>query len=370
MCNVQYLLVLCSVFIIPDVSGGVLETELSTKVDTMVEILNKVESDLEMLSNTKLVEIEQKLNSLLQFITTQEGSANTPLPASSLEGILVVGGLGAYRSAEVFIPATGKSCPYPDVPFEALGTTLDSVEGLPTLCGHNDISDPSDPREWCVQLTPPSRTGEWKLFASTLEDERKNHMSWVSSSGLVLMGDGVTELVPYGGKIFDMKHLTSYACTIPDKDSVILTGGITGGVGETTLVERYNLQGLVEKLPSLNEARYKHGCGSYTVDGKMVLLVAGGKGSDYYKPHSSTEILSPGSTVWSVTKPLPRGLGDVASVTLGNQVYIIGGTSGTPRVEVLTWDGKEWKEVGQIKKARYNHSATKIVSTSGEELCL
>jgi len=386
--------------------------DLDSKVDMMDGTLDKVEADLKM-TNAKLEEIEQKMEPLLQYLKQQQqqqqqGPTNTTLPsttgssfqindllqfgnlvvdfsetAGNLEGILVAGGLGAYHSAEVFIPANGKTCLFPDLPYEALQTTMDLVGDLPTLCGSNDSYKPYNPNKWCVQLTPPSRHGKWTLYANTTEVKRRTHSSWVSSSGLVLIGgleyyaSKSTEMVPAGGKSFDLQKFTRNACAINAEDSVILTGGLTSGGGRLRVasrVARYNLQGFVENLPDMMTKRYDHACGSYTSGGKLVLLVAGGDEDNIAKlpPLSSSEMLVTGSTAWTATKPLPRGLESVASVAMSNKVYLLGGQDekGDKRVEILAFDGEEWKEVGKMKKARYMHAASKIVSTNGEPLCL
>ena len=66
----------------------------------------------------------------------------------------------------------------------------------------------------------------------------------------------------------------SSACSIPDYDSdtVVLTGGIDVDYNYMDTVQRYGLNGLVEYLPSLREARAYHGCGYYYKDGERVTL--------------------------------------------------------------------------------------------------
>ena len=72
----------------------------------------------------------------------------------------------------------------------------------------------------------------------------------------------------------------SLACSIPDyeTDTVVLTGGLdTYNDTDTTSVERYDLKGFVENLPSLNQAREGHGCGYfYNKDGVKVKLTVFG----------------------------------------------------------------------------------------------
>ena len=54
-----------------------------------------------------------------------------------------------------------------------------------------------------------------------------------------------------------------------------------------------------------------------------MLIVAGGKGTNR-EDLSSTEKLVAGATSWTSTQPLPRRLSGVASVSVRNEVYIIG----------------------------------------------
>jgi len=379
--------------------------DIDTKLDLMEGKLDKVEADLAM-SRTKLDEIGKKMEPLLQYIkeqgptNTSESTTSSPGfqindllqfgnlvvdfsdTAAKLQGILVVGGLSTDRSAEVFIPANGKSCLFPDLPHETKHFTMDLVGDLPTLCGSMDYLRPF---KSCVQLTPPSRHGKWTKYAQ-LEKYRENHSSWVSSSGLVIIGGmrggKTTQLVPDGGKNFTLQRVTRNACAITAQDSVILTGGITldeirDKLVVTSGVARYNLQGFVENLPDMNTKRYNHACGSYTSEGKQVLIAAGGELDNAYRsnepPLSSSEKLVTGSTAWIATKPLPRILTEMASVSMNNKVYILGGEGADyrePRAEILAFDGEDWKEVGKMKKERSWHSASKIVSIDGEELCL
>ena len=68
--------------------------------------------------------------------------------------------------------------------------------------------------------------------------------------------------------------MSRHACSIPEyeSDTVVLTGGEYDSDALST-VERYDLNGLVETLPSLNQAREGHGCGYfYNKDGTKVKL--------------------------------------------------------------------------------------------------
>ena len=57
---------------------------------------------------------------------------------------------------------------------------------------------------------------------------------------------------------------------IQDGETGVLTGGSDGSANEIDKVTRYNRDGMVEILPSLNIARRAHACSSLDIDGKKV----------------------------------------------------------------------------------------------------
>ena len=111
----------------------------------------------------------------------------------------------------------------------------------------------------------------------------------------------------------------------------------------------------------------------------QVFLVAGGR-DDSDNTLSSTELMLEDSDVWSITSPLPRAVYGVRGVTLGNTLYMSGGsyyycimysgiiiciTGGEDedaknRDEILAWsdERKEWEEVGKMKEGRDFHAIT------------
>ena len=50
----------------------------------------------------------------------------------------------------------------------------------------------------------------------------------------------------------------SFACAIPDEDTVIITGGYNPNT-----VSVYSVEGWQQDLPPLNTGRYRHACSSY-----------------------------------------------------------------------------------------------------------
>jgi len=279
----------------------------------------------------------------------------------------MAGGHGAYTSTEVFIPDTGKTCSLPDLPDRRSGHTLDTLGNTPVICGGGGNTGNTATATSCLQFTPTSFGGVWTNYTSTMES-RYDHTSWVSSAGLVLMGGyssgTTTEIVPSGGGNFSLLQNICYACAIADKDSTI----ITGGLWTQKVVARYTLQGHVENLPEMNQGRYHHGCGSYYSSGTKVIIVVGGL---HYDTHlSSTEKMTTGATAWTTINPLPRTLYGVSTVSLDNSIILTGGSDGDrARPEILAFDGKHWKEAGQLQEARRSHAATKIDITHLMDFC-
>ena len=52
-------------------------------------------------------------------------------------------------------------------------------------------------------------------------------------------------------------------------------------------------------------------------------------------------------------------------------VYFAGGRDEdkVPRSEILVLDGEDWREIGELQKARFGHAATMIDTASFMEFC-
>ena len=99
---------------------------------------------------------------------------------------------------------------------------------------------------------------------------------------------------------------------------------LTGGAFSTILVQRYNKDGFIETLPSLNEGRFHHGCASYLKNDKKVYIVTGGRPSAIEDFISTTEILMEGNTKWKLVGLLPEGLFAGRIATVDNRVFFLG----------------------------------------------
>jgi len=295
-----------------------------------------------------------------------------------LEGILISGGDGYDGEVEVFSPKY--QCKLrSDLPEEVQGHTSDGM----TLCGGS--SEPTNTlKTTCITFsTQRRRYGKW-VTSHNLAEKRMYHTSWNNKKEgkIILMGgldsgyttETITEGKKGGVPGFRMKYDTKFACSIADHttNTVIITGG------ESTLrtVSRYGTSGHLEDLPPLNQGRFWHGCGAYIDNsGNQVLLVAGGDGDPYDHDRrgflSSTEKLSRSSFAWVMVNNLPRKMLGVRGFTLGNNLYMTGGTDvdKKSRDEIYQWTGRKWKEVAKMKTARYGHAVSTIKVDEIKDFC-
>jgi len=287
-------------------------------------------------------------------------STTSPAPATEQKGIILSGGRAANipitkTSVEVFVPSTGKSCSLPSLPDDRSYHTMDGT----LICGGYGTTT-------CLSFS----SGQW-ITSNTLVETRYSHSSWQTDQGVVLMGGAksgyTSEIVPMDGEqgetSFAMQDRIEWACALQDltSESFILTGGQHSG----RVVARYDMQGHVEDLPQLAVARYGHGCGSYLRgDGTQVFLVAGGYNNKYPTPsmESSTEVLTTGSSAWSMATPLPIAMWSVKGVTVSNILYMTAGYDGSQRDAILAWldDEQKWVESGKMKMARDQHAVSTI----------
>merc|ERR1712083_496652 len=90
----------------------------------------------------------------------------------------------------------------------------------------------------------------------------------------------------------------------------------------------------------------RHGCGTMHYNGKKIFVVGGG----FFGPHiklSSTEMLSLGSTAWTIASPLPRAMMYFGYVSLNNKIYFLEALkdeeSRKESLLLLRFDGEKWE---------------------------
>merc|ERR1711953_866398 len=98
-----------------------------------------------------------------------------------------------------------------------------------------------------------------------------------------------------GAFAFALEHDVVAACGIPDKDTIVMTGGFGHN-----FVTRYNTRGFVEELPKLPENRWNHACAA--LPSTEAFVVAGGWGGS--SRLSSVYTLLSGGTSWTALASL------------------------------------------------------------------
>jgi len=169
---------------------------------------------------------------------------------------------------------------------------------------------------------------------------------------------------------FDISPGREDHCSIQvDEDTVVLTGG----KDVHSLVTEYSgiSSGQVTSrtLPDLLTGRYYHACGSYTLEGEMVLLITGGFLGHYL---STTEVLShPDGQAWREVGRLPSGRRGLVGASLGGVFHVTGGTNGVDLDDVLAWDPVEetWSQTGKLDEPRSFHAITELPMEAIENFC-
>jgi len=291
---------------------------------------------------------------------------------SDPEAILITGGDSTDVSAELFLPWQNSTCELPPLP----DRRYYHVQSGNTLCGGGYYSST---KRSCVQWSV--QQGGWVTLPLNLTEDRAGSSVWRVSqdNSLVIMGGDdfgakeTSETVSSHGvstrSSFYLKYPTSYACSIPLGDEVVITGGYVSG----TTVSLYNKDGWVRDMPSLNAGRIGHGCTTYSTGGEQkVLLVTGGYGDNRL---DSTEVLRPGSNWQEITSArLPRPLNEVRVITVNNRVLLFGGWAGDNykgRRDILEYrDGDNWRKVGSMKNGRGYHALSRVNYNDFSDYCI
>jgi len=333
----------------------------------------------------RITGIGSKLDQLLELFQEKLGTKDeTKVVDHRKQVVIVAGGIGfrgyvsdetgsVAKSTELYNPETGRTCFFKDLPDERDSITMDTINNTATLCGQGSGKGTN-----CIQYTPNSEDGTWTGYGRTEGGTSEYHSSWLSSAGLLLIGgstnryirggishsgqDKNIELVPAGGRMFELETDSRQSCAIQFDDYFVLTGGFYSNTEKQ--VVQYNLQGFVKNLPDLNAGRYGHGCGTYLSNGNTVMIVAGGG-------HSVTETMLPGDSAWKIVSPLPQVLRDMAFVSMGEYFLVLGGKNENQNAvqNIYKFDGSVWTEAGMLKAPRYGPAATVVRSDELAELC-
>ena len=208
--------------------------------------------------------------------------------AKKSTGLLLAGG-NSINPAQFWTKDSG-SCALPPLLSSDSGHTVDLVS--------NTLVDCHGRR--CNQLTPQNG---WEEVV-VLVEPRLGHTSAVLDDDLLLLVGGrdspeTTEMVDLAkGKSmisFSVQPGRRFHCSTQlTSDTIVLTGGLGT---ETIVSEISNLrepEPSLKDLPSLQQGRHAHACGSYEVADSVFLLVTGGTNSLQHL--ASTEVKKPQRT--------------------------------------------------------------------------
>jgi len=226
----------------------------------------------------------------------------------------------------------------------------------------------------CLQY----RSGGWSTLGDILINERRNHVSWRSPKGLMLMGGNdidtgavqTSEIVTTAGskKGFALEYETIAACGFQHDENFI----ITGGMKTKKKVSKYNVEGFVEDLPDLETGRFYHACGYYTnTENKPIYLVTGGSDNEN-NFLASTEILSDPSGSWKTVAELPSSRTRLAGVSLANKIFVIGGNDGSNIDDILVYDpsSDKWLKIGKTQSKRHESAVSLLPLAKAKKLCV
>jgi hypothetical protein len=180
--------------------------------------------------------------------------------------VLVVGGAGAARSVEAWTPGGELNCSLPSLPQDMVQLTVDMVEGRATACNEKG----------CLKLGGAG----WVGGPSMLEERQLHTSAVLPDGGLLLVGGegspSTTEIIsPQGVSVagFTLSPLRWKHCsTQTDPGTIVLTGGIPRHEAGKSVKEYSEIKGqdaTVRELPDLNNGRYLHACGMYTVGDRL-----------------------------------------------------------------------------------------------------
>jgi len=278
----------------------------------------------------------------------QKYAANNPFPP----GIMISGG-ELEQSVELFDIYNQSHCLLPGLPHQI---KYHSQDGTLICGGHSSLTKDS-----CHSFI----NGSWIRSDTKLQVKRVEHSSWSFSEGVLLIGglygkDNTEIVKPNGSTVlhYNLKHETRGACLIDEGGSYLLTGG------QYTYdrVTRYDADGWLDDLTSLQQGRRMHGCSQFSdSDGKLRAIVAGGYDQSR-QALSSSEMFDYSSNEWEVISSLPVAVFGLTGVTLNNKPVMIGGEGedGSVLSEMFELSNGEWSLIGHMNVSRTYHALTTL----------
>lgn len=297
----------------------------------------------------------------------------------SVSSVLVGGWReGDWLSEVTVLHTNGKSCPLPPLPIW-LADHTSAFDGSSILtCGGR--SGRGNTLCWYLHLSNTSSSSLTWVSAPEMEEGRSYADAIQSGGDVWVTGgwDGKTrhqssEVLSRGGDWRLGAQITNKRyqhCGVVLRDgSAVMTGGQDGdtGTGDALdLVERYKWNGgLIQKLPSMNQARWTHACAVITYQGGEAVIVAGGRVTSRPGDElSSVEMMVVGQNYWRYRMELPQPRLAPAMVVIGGRPLLSGGSYeiGSRRNEIFPEDVLEylveensWVPVARMK-GRSHHA--------------
>lgn len=141
-----------------------------------------------------------------------------------------------------------------------------------------------------------------------------------------------------------------------------------------------------EHLPNLNHGRMFHACGTYSYEGRTMLIVAGGM--DKMSVEMSTaEVYSEGDASWGLADNLFSPAAFLRGATIDNTFYLVGGWfDGGRRGEERSAEGRgvegaddwiyefeperqKWVEISRMPEARHGHGVVAVPHKYFDAFC-
>jgi len=205
----------------------------------------------------------------------------------------------------------------------------------------------------CLQLKSTETNGAAWKFVSNTNSPRRFHTGTPFKDSILLIGGAgnsatTTEWFDFGESTntlgFSITPGREKACTIKvDETTIVITGGSRDEsgpdkIGIRDVVQYSNLKPPTPRhkattLAELNQGRYSHSCGLYSMNGEERLIVAGGiRSSGFGFIGSFVNFLSSVETKenrdqakWSTVTALPKKVNAWVGVNVDTLFYVLGG---------------------------------------------